>query len=138
TRYLLDGDYSTYPGDDQGTYRFMLNGRGGGHLCLMTCAIVPQPRGWRMAPFIFDDRAHWEDYLSGLSFAELWQLYKAIACMDQDSTAEKVSVEISHHFNAYRSVWEAEQEETLEYKARRLEASRPDMYAACTSFEKTA
>ena len=56
-RYLLDGEYSTYPGDDQGAYRFMLNGRSGGHLCLMSCTIVPQPRRWRMAPFIFDDRA---------------------------------------------------------------------------------
>lgn len=128
-RYLLDGEYSTYPGDDQGAYRFMLNGRRGGHLCLMACAIVPQPRRWRMAPFIFDDRADWEDYLGGLSFAELRRLYKAIACMDQDFTSEKVSAEISHHFNAYRSAWEAEQEEALEDEARRLEASRPDMYA---------
>jgi len=131
-RYLLDGDYSTCPGDDCGNYRFMLNGRNGGHLCLMSCAIVPQPRRWRMAPFIFEGRAHWQDYLNELPFAELRRLYKAIACMDQDFTGDNVSAEISHHFNYYRSQWEAEHDAALDEDARRLEASRPDMYgAAC-------
>jgi len=128
-RYLLDGDYSTYPGDDSGNYKFMLNGRTDGHLCLMSCAIVPQPHRWRMAPFIFECRAHWQDYLGELAFADLRKLYKAVACMDQDFTSKKVSAEISHHFNFYRSQWEAEQEEAQTEAARQLEASRPDMYA---------
>ena len=130
--WLLDGDYSTWPGDDRGSYRFMLNGRTGGHLCLMSCGIVPQPHRWSMAPFIFEGRGHWQDYLSDLPFADLRRLYKAIACMDQDFTGRKVSSEISQHFNCYRSQWEADQDEALEDAARRLEATRPDLYvAAC-------
>lgn len=129
-RWLLDGDYSTWPGSDCGSYRFTRGGRCGGHLCLMSCAIVPQPWRWRMAPFIFEDRGHWQDYLSDLAFADLRRLYKAIACMDQDFTSAKVAAEISHQFNSCRSQWEADQDEALEDAARRLEATRPDLHAA--------
>jgi len=97
---------------------------------MASCAIVPQPRRWRMGAFIFQDRTHWEAYLSELSFAGLHKLYKAIACMDQDFASEKVSAEISYHFNCYRSQWEAEQDQGLEDDAHRLEVSRPDMYVA--------
>ncbi len=127
-RHLLEGDYSTYPGSDQGAYTFALNGRQSGHLWLSRCDVVRQPCAWAMAPFIFDDRAHWRDYLSELSFPDLRRLYKAIACMDQDFTREKITAEISYHLNCYRHEWEQEQEEARAEAARSLEASRPDMY----------
>lgn len=130
--YLIEGDYSTYPGNDQGSYRFALNGRQGGHLWLSHCEIVRQPRAWAMAPFIFHNREHWKDYLSELPFPDLRRLYKAIACMDQDFTREKITAEISYHLNRYRSEWELEQEDAQAETARNLQASRPDMYGeAC-------
>jgi hypothetical protein len=126
--HLMEGDYSTYPGSDQGSYRFALNGRQGGHLWLSHCEIVPQPRAWAMAPFIFQGQEHWKDYLSGLPFPDLRRLYKAIACMDQDFTRKKITAEVSHHLNYYRYEWELEQEEVQAAAARKLEAARPDMY----------
>lgn len=127
--YLLDGEYSTCPGADQGAYAFALNGRNGGHMWLSHCNIVAQPRAWAMAPFIFHDREHWNDYLNTLLFPDLRKLYKAIACMDQDFTREKITAHISHHLNHYRYEWELEQEQALAEAAVTWEASRPDMYA---------
>lgn len=106
--YLTEGDYCTYPGDDQGSYEFFLNGRSGGHLCLSKCAIVPQPYVWAGIPFSFHSREHWQEYLIGLDFSELRTLYKAVVCMDSDFTQKKAEAEVNHHLNRQRAEWERE------------------------------
>ena len=125
---MANGEYCTYPGDDQGSYQFCFNGSSGGHLWLSHCDIVPQPRSWGMAPFIFSDKEAWQDYLDELSFANLKKLYRAIATMDQDFTREKITAEINEHFNHYRSDWELEQEDEQLCIATIWEGLRPDMY----------
>lgn len=125
---LVNEEYSTYPGDDQGNYRFSLNGRSGGHLWLNRCDIVTQPRSWAMAPFIFSDKEEWHDYLHNLSFADLHRLYRAIATMDQDFTSAKITAQINEHFNFYRSEWEWEQVAEQYQAAAIAERLRPDMY----------
>ena len=106
TYEVTHGGYSTFPGTDQGSYEFFLNGRSGGHLCLSKCEIVPQPYAWSSIPFSFRDRAHWWDYVTTLNFDDLRQLYRAIVCMDADFTREKAEAEVNYHLNRYRAEWE--------------------------------
>ncbi|MEI7668604.1 MAG: hypothetical protein WCJ33_00800 [Pseudomonadota bacterium] len=125
---LVNGEYSTYHGYDQDSYQFCFNGSQGGHIWLSHCYIVPQPRSWAMAPFIFSDKEAWQDYLNELSFANLRTLYRAIATMDQDFTREKITAQINENFNRYRFDWELEQEDDQYKIAAIWEGLRPDMY----------
>lgn len=111
-RFLLsNGEYSTYPGDDQGQYTFFFNGRSGGHLCLASCDIVPAMYTYGVIPFSFHDRGHYSEYLASLSYADLRTLYKAIVCMDSDFTRANATVAVNEQINFFRSQWEEEQRE---------------------------
>jgi len=119
-RHLVDDEYTTYPGDDQGDWKFEFMGRSGGHLVLV---------GWSGSDHI---RSLDEETLSEWTFAEVRQLYRALVCMDHDFTPAKASENIEYHLNFLRMQWEEEQEEKeqayIEKTAARIEAERPDLY----------
>lgn len=98
-RYYGDeGLYTTYPGKDQGDWKFCFGGRSGGWMIL---------EKWKGDNFLkMSDRGSWEDYLDGLSFLDLRTLYKGVRCMDQDFTRENASREISYQLNFQRVLWE--------------------------------
>lgn len=93
-----EGLYTTYPGDDQGDWKFCFGGRSGGWLIL---------EGWKNDDFL--KMAHkecWEPYLDGLFYSDLITLYKGVRCMDQDFTREKARMEVSYQLNFQRILWE--------------------------------
>jgi len=118
-REYADGEYTTYPGNDQGDWRFGFYGRSAGHLCLETWL------GRKMHGRDFD----LTEYVTELSFADVRTLYKALVCMDQDFTPHEANKNVEYHLNFQRTLWEEERHAEIEQRARCLEASRPDLYA---------
>ncbi len=96
----IEGDYCTYPGDDQGDWKFCFGGRSGGWLILSE---------WKNDNFLkMDSKNSWEDYLDDSSFSNLTILYKAVRCMDADFTREKIQDEVNYQMNFQRVLWEEE------------------------------
>jgi hypothetical protein len=121
-------DYSTYPGDDAGSYKFSLNGRSGGHLILTHCAIVSEPKDWKMFPMIWASRADYEYWLETRGKEELERFYKAVRCMDYDFAGERVKAEFNYQLASRRSQWEEDLNAEMESGARKIENERPDMH----------
>lgn len=103
TRYQLD-NYTTYPGDDGGDWKFCFGGRSGGWLILSS---------WKNYDFLstygshsFTDMAGWLSFLEDLSFSELKTLYRGVVCMDHDFSRENVENEVSYQLNFQRVLWE--------------------------------
>lgn len=117
-RDYSEGDYTTYPGDDQGDWQFGFYGRQGGHICL------EKWRGRQMYGRDFD----LNEFVTALSFADVRTLYRALVCMDSDFTCAKASENVEYHLAFQRSLWEEREHEKTTHAARCLEASRPDMY----------
>jgi hypothetical protein len=105
-RMYGDGDYTTYPGADQGRWKFTLAGRSGGHMILETGDGID---------FLhqFDGHGDWENWLNELDYASLVKLYRAIVCMDQDFGPGKVEREFEFHLNFFRNQWEKEHAKEL-------------------------
>lgn len=121
-RTYSEGEYTTYPGSDQGDWSFEFFGRSGGWLALVGW------QGCKLHGRDFDFR----EYVEGCDFAAVRKLYRALVCMDQDITPANASEEVSYHVNDARAQWEAEQEAEEVDEARDLEATRPDMYGAAS------
>lgn len=125
-RPYVDGEYCTYPGDDQGQFQFGFYGRQGGHLCLESA-------------FGRDLRGDIDDLAAELAsreewpFADLRRLYRALVCMDSDFGPDKVRKEAAYQWGFQRAQWEAEKRDERAAAnavyAAELEASRPDLYA---------
>lgn len=100
-RPYLEGEYTTYPGDDQGNWKFTFIGRSGGWLAL---------KEWLGFDFMrkIDSKSCWEEYLNYLFFSDLRTLYKAVRCMDVDFTRENASKNVSYALNFERTLWEEE------------------------------
>jgi len=119
-RHYAEGDWTSWPGDDQGEWQFGFYGRSGGHLCLETW------RGTQVYGNGFDP-AEW---LAGLSFAELRRFYRGIVCADKDFTQANASREIEYQLSFIRAQWEDEIDDSMTQAARDMEGARPDMYAS--------
>ena len=118
-----DGEWTRYPGIEQGEYKFSISGRSGGWMLLDTCPIAD-------ATLVWEDREDYQAWLQDLSDVDLTNFYKAIVQLDHDLSHEACRKEIEYHYAFQRSVWEEEQLEAEENAAREIEASRPDMYEA--------
>jgi len=110
---------SSYPGDDQGDWRFCTDGRSSGWLVLIE---------WRGAKTEWGTKADLEDWRASLSFASLRQFYRGIVTFDHDLSPEKCRAEVEYHIAYRRDQWEQEQLATEACAASRIERSRPDMY----------
>lgn len=98
-RGLIEGEYTTYPGDDQGDWEFCFGGRSGGHLILWK---------WRGTDLIFNCEEEFKGWLTGLSWDDLRVLYRGIRCMDHDFTQEKAEKEVNYQLNFQRRLFEEE------------------------------
>lgn len=119
--YYTD-DWTSYPGDDQGDWRFLFLGRSAGHLCLAS---------WRGYKFANNNDT---DTLRGLfqntlPLPDLRKFYIGIRCADSDFTRDKANTNVEYAVNWIRHQWEEATDADQERQARCLEASRPDMYA---------
>jgi len=96
SRYT-DGSYSTYPGDDDGSFEFATAGRSGGHL-ILTAWDGPKPPsgGWRSCQMAFGDREDYIGWLKALDEPDLARLYKLVVCVDNDT--RNPHEEVSYHF----------------------------------------
>jgi hypothetical protein len=115
-RGISEGEWTSYPGDDQGDWEFGFEGRSGGWIVL---------EKWRgrdvrnFAPF-----SEW-------SWPDLVAFYRGIRCADSDFTQANAVVSVEDYAAAYRADWEAEKreeaEEEAESAAASMAAARPDL-----------
>lgn len=119
-RGYIEGEWTSYPGDDSGDWKFGFYGRQGGHLCL------EEWRGRKLYGRDFD----LQEWLESLSFAELRAFYRGIVTADSDFTPTQASKEVEYHLAFHRANWEAERDAEITAEARSLESTRPDMYAS--------
>ena len=124
-RELSEGEWTSYPGDDQGDWKFDFLGKSGGHLCLIS---------WRGAGLSGRGGEDIRDWLAEAPFAKLRTFYRALVCMDSDFTPRKASENVEYQLNFLRGLWEEEKGADREAKIAEfvecLEASRPDLYSA--------
>lgn len=80
-RSYVDGEATTYPGDDQGDFAFGTQGRSGGWLVL---------KEWRGRDMGFHSRAEMVETLLEMEPSELADLYAAVVCFDHDIQPEQV------------------------------------------------
>lgn len=97
-------EWTSYPGDDQGDWKFAFYGRSGGWLCLTA---------WRGYNFNRMDETELADFLAMLVYEHettqhnaLARLYAGFVCADQDFTPKKASENISYHYSYQRALWE--------------------------------
>lgn len=96
--HYLEGEYSSYPGDDEGDWRFAQVGRRGGWLVLTK---------WRDRDFARMSREDFETWLEELPFADLRKFYVGIMCLDKDLADP--DTEMAYHANYRRHEWEQKQ-----------------------------
>lgn len=98
----IDGEYCTYPGDDQGDWKFEVRGRSGGWLVLTHW----EPRRGANIPFESGSRDDWENYVNEeMSDTQITLLYQALRCMDQDFA--KPAQYINDAYAELRGQWES-------------------------------
>lgn len=126
-RYLLEGEWTSYPGDDQGAWQFSFAGRQGGHLVL---------EKWGGHHIAGESACDIENWLKGLDTDTLRSFYRGIRTADSDFTPVKASQEVEHHLNFHRHEWEsemlAERDKRATAFAEQAMAERPDMYCRAT------
>lgn len=110
-RHYLEGDYSTWPGDDSGEFAFSIAGRSGGWL------ILESAYGWNMRGFDLDSlrdvQTPYGIEESDWTFAEVRKLYKAIMVMEADFASDKIQREYAYQVAFRRTQWEEERRETI-------------------------
>lgn len=121
TRMYTGGEWTRYPGIEQGEYKFSISGRSGGWMLLDTCPIAD-------ATLVWADRGDFQQWLQDLDNEDLNTFYQTIVQLDHDLSRDACRQEMEYQYAYRRSVWEEEQVEMEERAARKLEASRPDMY----------
>ncbi len=131
TRYYTDGEWTNYPGIEQGEWKFGINGRSGGYMVLTEApAWCPAPRAWRLYEMIWESRSAYEDWLADLDFKTLRRFYRAIRVLDKDLSGESVEREMAYQFCFQRQLWEEEQLADEKADADLMIEERPDMYEA--------
>lgn len=95
---LEHSEYTTYPGSDQGDWNFTFVGRSGGWLALK------EWRGTDLTKVGHDYLL--EEFLEGLSWANLKTFYRGIVTMDTDFTlsAARTNLDVACNFMRYQ--WE--------------------------------
>lgn len=111
-RRFSEGEYTTYPGNDQGDYEFAFVGRSGGHLALTAVA------GEKIA---FESMADIGIILNGLPDADLAKLYHVVKTLDVDATPEKARQEFDYQLAFHRETKEEEWVEEAKMEAKRAE-----------------
>jgi hypothetical protein len=127
TSMYAEGEWTRYPGIEQGEYKFGIGGRSGGWMILEDWP-GPTPGTFRLCPMSWYDRDHYQQWLEELDEEDLTLLYKVIVQLDQDLSDDSCRKEIEYQYAFRREQWEEEQCEREERAARKLEKSRPDMY----------
>lgn len=126
TRYYTEGDWTNYPGIEQGEWKFGINGRSGGHMILSDCpGWLPAPQGWTCCKMTWDSRADYQEWLNNLETPTLRQFYRAIRVLDRDLNDQACEREISYQYAFRRHEWEADLIADEECSARKQEAARP-------------
>ena len=117
-------EYSTWPGDDQGSFQFAFAGRQGGHMVL-THAFGIKLGGYTITELL-------EDRMPSGNPENVKRLYRALVCMTADFSRERVRDAFAYTVAFERLQWEEERQMAAqaahEAYAAELTASRPDMY----------
>ena len=120
-RGISEGEWCSYPGDDQGDWDFSFAGRSGGWL------VLEKWRGRDMRDIDaadFLDRDLWP-------WADLVAFYRGIRCADSDFTEKKAAAEVEYMAAFYREQWEEARAEERDAEAAnmacRMAAARPDL-----------
>ena len=103
-RWVSEGDWCSYPGDDHGDWDFSFAGYSGGWL------VLEKWRGKDMRDVDgqdFLDRDLWP-------WADLMAFYRGIRCADSDFTPIKAAREVEYQAALYRGDWERAREEAQE------------------------
>jgi hypothetical protein len=104
-------DYSTWPGDDSGEFKFSFAGRSGGWL------VLESAYGWQMSGLdldaLADQSTEWGIDRSDWTFAEVRKLYKALMVMESDFASDKIQAEFAWHCAQARQQWEAERRDKI-------------------------
>jgi hypothetical protein len=121
SRHYSDGEYTSYPGNDQGDWQFYFEGRQGGWLTLHKW------RGWKMPRYVDDLR----EFCDGLDYKTLRKFYVGVSCMAVDFTPANASANVESAVNFIRWQWEEDKREEQEAAdsamAERTAAERPDL-----------
>lgn len=126
SRYT-NGEWTRYPGIEQGEYKFGFNGPSGGYLMIKDWP-GPTPSPGTTFPMIWDNRDDYQGWLKELRDNDLNKFYRVIVQLDRDLSRNEICKAIDQEYAFRRSLWEDEQRKQEESAARELEASRPDMY----------
>lgn len=130
-RMYLEGEWTNYPGIEQGEWKFSVNGRSGGYFILTEAPRwLPAPRAWRMFPMIWDSRGAYEEWLANLDTPTLKRFYRAVRVLDHDLARDAVEAEISYQVAFRRQQWEETQEQEEQTAAEEQEDARPDLYGS--------
>ena len=120
TRMYVEGDWTRYPGVEQGEYKFGISGRSGGWMLL---------EDWPGPKPVWIDRDDFQCWLQDLDDETLNKFYQVIVQLDHDLSRDACRKEMEYRYAFRRSVWEDEQLDAEENAAREIGASRPDMYS---------
>lgn len=96
----LDGEYTSYPGDDQGLWSFTVEGRMGGWL------ILSSYDGHDFSGMGYGDLSELREYLQDIPWSELRGLYRGVVCLERDI---KPTQALEHAYNLLRAEWEPRQ-----------------------------
>ena len=147
-RDYAEGEWCSYPGNDQGDWKFGFEGRSGGWLVLTEyrgkrmdrsplegdmgefCSLAAN---WRwLFELPLEDEYGDENYLAW-DDDKLDAFYRGIVTADVDFTPENATANVEYYAAHYRlrleEEWDQEVAEQAEAFADDLESSRPDMYA---------
>lgn len=120
-RDISAGEWSSYPGDDQGEWEFSFAGRSSGWI------VLEKWRGRDMrSPDAFDlmDSDAWP-------WADLVAFYRGIRTADSDFTPAKAAANVEYYAADHREQWEAEIKAERDAQAKALAdeiaESRPDL-----------
>lgn len=128
-RLYTDGEWSNYPGIEQGEWQFGINGRSGGYMILSDApAWLTKPRGWACNRMTWDSRGDYQEWLAELPTDQLRRFYRAIVALDRDLRREACESEVAYHIAFRRHEWESDLIAAETCSARRQEAERPDLY----------
>lgn len=109
-RMYMDGDYTVYPGINQGDYHFGVEGRSGGWLVL--------DRIDGVGKLHFQSMNDLEEQLGDLDKNELKKLYVAITQLDHELQPHKIVKAMEYQYAYARSSWEDEQRAERSVKPR--------------------
>jgi hypothetical protein len=112
-RYV-DGEYTSYPGADQGDWKFSQMGKSGGWMVLTH---------WRGNDLRTLGIGNLEDWLYGLEDHELYFFFVGLVCLEHDLSRASVRKNISWYIADHRfhmeAQWKQEEADAAELEAKR-------------------